>query len=102
MVQIGDLNTQFVIDARFVDASPAIQKLKDKDIRIVGTNLKFDYKHILHKFKVRLDKMYDIMLVEMILNCGATTPKGFYGLRGMSERYLELKVDKEVREEFRD
>lgn len=102
MVQIGDKESQFVIDARYEDATPVIQKIKEKNIRIVGTNLKFDYKHILHKFGIRLNKLYDTMLSEMILTCGATTPKGFYGLRGMSERYLDIQVDKEIREEFRD
>lgn len=71
MLQIGDLDTRFVIDTRCIDISP-ILPFFESDILWVGHNLKFEYKHLLHQYKVRLGRVYDTMLAESRLFAGLT------------------------------
>ena len=47
MLQIGDLDNQYIIDVRFVDIAPLKSILEDKSILKVGHNLKFETKHLL-------------------------------------------------------
>lgn len=87
MLQVGDLENQFVIDARYEDISPLKQILEDKTKLKVGTNLKFDWQR-LYKLGIVTRNLYDLMINEMLLNCGISRPKGYFSLAGMSSRYL--------------
>lgn len=69
MLQIGDLETRFVIDTRCTDITP-ILPFFESHITWVGHNLKFEYKHLLHQYKVRLGRIYDTMLAESRLFAG--------------------------------
>jgi len=48
MLQIGDLERQFVIDTRFLNPGYLYPLLEDK--LIVGQNLKFDFKQLKHHY----------------------------------------------------
>lgn len=115
MLQIGDLDRQYVIDTRFV--SPAILKpiLESNYIAKCGVNLKFEAMHLAATYGWRLNNLQDTMLQEQVLHCGRTTKKGFYSMAGMAKRYLgynfanpkqltlfEDGVSKDTRLEFRD
>lgn len=94
MLQIGDNEKQFIIDTRTVDISIILPIFSDKSITKVGHNIKFEYKHILHNYEVKLNNVYDTMIVEQILYNG-------YSLRNslaeLNKRYLNLEVDKSTR-----
>lgn len=96
MVQIGDLDEQFIIDARHIDCTELFQILQDK--LFVGHNMKFEYKHILHNYGIRLENIYDTYIVELVLYCGQSR-KG-YGLSDLHYRYLGTYMKKEVRDTF--
>ena len=85
MLQIGTEEVVWVIDPRRVDTTPLIPLVKDK--LIVGHNLKFEVKHLsLMGFK--FGRIYDTMIVEMILTNGL---KLGYGLADLAGRYLGIR-----------
>lgn len=92
MFQIGNEHTQFVIDTRNVNIQKLVEILPQK--QVVGHNLKFEYKHILHNYGVRLEKIYDTMITEKVLYNGFMLKNG---LKDLNERYLSIKVDKSTR-----
>lgn len=88
MLQIGTENTVFVIDTRRVDISGLKPILESESIVKVGHNLKFEYKHLLVNFGIRLRNVWDTMLVELILTNGIQMG---YGLADLSVRYFNAQ-----------
>jgi DNA polymerase I-like protein with 3'-5' exonuclease and polymerase domains len=96
MLQLGDLDTQFVIDVR--DFS--LEELKgitdflnyNPGIILVGANLKFEAKHLKHKYNINLHTIYDVMLAELCLYNGIN---GGVSLADLAERYLNVPKKKE-------
>lgn len=89
MLQIGDLEKQFVIDVR--DFTPdELTPLMDfinynKNVTFVGVNLKFEAKFLKHNYNINLHTIHDCMVVEMCLTNGV---KGKYSLAKLAQRYL--------------
>lgn len=95
MLQIGDKENQYVIDVRVVDITP-ILPLFSMDILFIGHNLKFEYKHIKHNYKIMLKRVYDTMLADQIIYNGLAkskdNPDGMkFSLEALCERYLGIK-----------
>lgn len=99
MLQVGDLDCQFIIDTRSIDAKPVIETILENNITIIGHNLAFEYSHILHNYGLCLKNMYDTMLVEKIIYNGIYQEMS---LKKLIERYLKISVNKETRLEFLD
>jgi len=97
MFQIGDLDRQYVIDYRVIDVKKLLPLLTSPDITIVGQNIKFEYLHILHNEGVRINKVYDTMVIEQILFNGL---KPEVSLKALNKKYLDIIVDKDIRLEF--
>lgn len=93
MVQIGDENHRFVIDARVTDIRKLKPILEDGSIQKVGHNMKFEYKHILHNYGIRIKNVWDTMLVELILFNGE---KQGYSLEDVAKRRLGIKSISDV------
>ena len=98
MFQIGDSEHQWVIDTRYVDISPFKNILESNEIIKILQNAKFDYKFIKRWSNISLYNVYDTYLVERILNCGKKNKK--YALDALVEHYFNLKLDKEIRNQF--
>lgn len=98
MFQIGDEETQFVIDTRTNSIEPLRAILESKSIVKIFHNAKFDYKFIKRWGKISTNHIYDTFLVEKILHCGKDN-YGF-GLSKLTERYLDVKLNKEERNQF--
>jgi DNA polymerase-1 len=110
MLQIGDLNTQFIIDVRKLGVQSLRPILENPNTKKILVNAKFDYKMIKHHFKIELNNVVDCMLQEMMLENGRQF-KGF-GLADMTQKYVnsnyfskqlnifEPNLTKEVRTEF--
>ncbi len=97
MLQIGVKKRQYVIDYRYTDISPLLPLLSNPDITFVGQNIKFEYKHLFHSTGVRLERLYDTMVVEQILFNGLNVKTS---LEALNLKYLNIRVDKSTRLEF--
>jgi len=97
MLQIGDIHRQFIIDTRYTDISCIYDWIRDK--KIVGHNIKFDYKQLKYHYNWRLLNLYDSMVVEKLLNNNKKEEEedGFYALSGLASRYLGAEFNPTVK-----
>ena len=98
MLQIGDKDCQFVIDARHINIEPLREILESNEIIKVFHNAKFDYKFIKHWGNISTRNIYDTYLVEKILHCGKDNYG--YGLDKLVNRYLNITLNKDTRNQF--
>lgn len=93
MLQIGDTNSLFVFDLRDFtkdDLKPLLDFLHwNKEVLFVGHNLRFEAKHLAHKYGIKFRNVYDTMIVEMTLTNGVEETR--YGLADLAEKYLNIK-----------
>jgi len=97
MFQIGDANNQYIIDTRFVSIEPLRNVLESREIIKIFHNAKFDYKFIKKWSKITCEGIYDTFLTELIISCGKSLG---YGLKDLCKRYLNVELNKEVRNLF--
>ena len=86
MLQLGNHEVQYVIDAREGGINDVLNLLSKKEI--IAHNIKFDYT-ILKNNGVVLDKVWDTMLAAQILECGKPSPKGQFTLESVTRRYVD-------------
>jgi len=98
MLQIGDQDTQFVIDTRHIDIEPLREVFESKDIIKIFHNAKFDYKFIKQWGNISTRNIYDTYLVERVLHCGKEAYG--YGLAKLTSRYLNVELNKDTRNQF--
>lgn len=94
-VQLGDFDTQILVDCRSID----IRLFKDfleSDRLFLLVNAKFDIKFFLHK-RIVIKNVYDLYLAEKVLYLGYLPGQPALGLKDMSRRYLGIELDKSVR-----
>ena len=96
MLQIGDENTQFVIDTRYVDISSLKDILESSSIIKILHNVKFDYKFLLQS-NIRLNNVWDTMLTSQVIHCGKQMS---HSLANVLSRELNIEMDKSVRSNF--
>lgn len=87
MYQIGDKWNQWIIDRRDVSIESLKSLLQDPKSTNIIHNAKFDYKILKHHENITLEKVWDTMICEQILNTGLDKPKGFYTLESTHLRY---------------
>jgi len=97
MFQIGDEHEQFVIDTRFISIEPLRDILESNDTIKIFHNAKFDYKFIKKWANIECANVYDTFLTEKVINCGKDIR---YGLLHLCDRYLGVKLNKEIRNQF--
>ena len=100
MLQIGDKDRQYVIDARDVSLEPLRGIFEDKEIIKIFHNAKFDYKFIKNWARIDVENIYDTYLAERVIHCGKQDHG--YSLSRCVERYCGDTLDKEVRSKFVD
>lgn len=92
MLQLGNYEKIFVIDVRDYskeELQPIINFLDyNKDITLIGQNLKFEQKHLKHNYGINFYNVVDIMIHEMCLYNGLYRS---FSLAGMSKEYLGVK-----------
>jgi len=94
-LQIGDKDTQWVIDTRQIDIRIFKEVLESRVCLL--HNSKFDYKFLKHK-GILLNKIYDTMLAECIIYAGYES--WGYGLDKLTARYLDIHLSKDDRGGF--
>lgn len=97
VLQVGDTKNSFVIDVRDFtkeELKPILDVIHwNEDILIVGQNLKFEGKHLKHKYGIALKNVWDTMIVEMNLCNGI----GYrYSLADLSKKYLNVQNVKDI------
>ena len=96
-VQIGTPTTAYIFDPRTVDLAPLKELLEARRPLKILQNASFDYKFIKHHLDITLGNLYDTMLAERVL----TTGRGRHiGLAAITKKYLDIDMDKSVRESF--
>jgi DNA polymerase I len=98
LFQIGDEENQYLIDTRNTDIEPLRGILESKSILKVLQNAKFDYKMILQKTGIKLENIYDTMLVEKVIHCGKFGLS--YSLKALCAKYLAIELDKGISTSF--
>ena len=98
MFQIGTKDIQFVIDTRFIDITPIIPILEDINIVKIFHNIKFDYKFLKQWYNSDIRNPYDTMLAEGVIHCGQNNIG--YSLNALTQKYLGIKLNKDVRNKF--
>tara|TARA_R100000406_G_scaffold25810_1_gene16555 strand:+ start:2173 stop:4056 length:1884 start_codon:yes stop_codon:yes gene_type:complete len=97
MFQIGDDANQFIIDTRQVSIEPLRDILESETIVKVLHNVKFDYKFIRSAYNIELNNIWDTMIVDQVIHNGKNLR---FRLVDLTERYLGIDVDKDVRTTF--
>ncbi|MCH7541429.1 hypothetical protein IH981_01470 [Patescibacteria group bacterium] len=99
LLQIATKDKTFVIDCAKVDISPLKHILEaERPLKIIQ-NAKFDYSLLRVQAGIKLGNLFDTMLTERILTCGISRE---ISLRALCEKYLNIKIDKSIRESFFD
>lgn len=89
--QLGNHETQYVIDVRHSDLAFLAFCLRNKTI--IGQNLKFDYSVIKTNCGYRLNNLFDVMIASQVLTAGHERLK--HSLYELTKRYLGYRPDKE-------
>ncbi len=101
LVQVGNETMSYIFDAHKLDLAKneRFKKLLEnpKTLKILQ-NAKFDYKMLITNFDIKLSNIYDTMLAEQILSAGLGGIS--FGLLGITQRYLDLDLTKEVGKTF--
>jgi DNA polymerase I-like protein with 3'-5' exonuclease and polymerase domains len=97
MFQIGDKETQFVIDTRYISIEPLREILENKNIIKIFHNAKFDYKFIKKWSGITCQGVYDTFLVELVNTCGKSIG---YALKDLCKRYFNIELNKDIRNKF--
>ena len=95
LLQLGNFENQVVIDTTTIDVKYYKEYLESNRL-FLGQNIKFDLKFLM-KQGIIVKKVYDTMLAEALIYNGY--PKGMISLSlaAISQRYLNIVLDKSVR-----
>lgn len=92
LLQIGNQEQQYVIDARKVNMEVLRTFLENENIRKIGHNFKFDYKMIKGNYGIDTENIGDTYYAEKILTMGKQF-QGF-GLADVVKKYLGITLPK--------
>jgi len=97
LLQLGDFDTQFVIDATTVDIRVFKDLLIRKDKLYLFQNAKFDLRFLLH-LGINVPRVYDTFLAECILTTGYKNRQ--LALDALASKYAGGILNKEIRGEI--
>jgi len=97
LVQIATKDKAYVIDATKTNVSLLAPILEAERPLKIAQNAKFDYSLLKAQANIKMGNLFDTMLAERILTCGISRE---ISLKTLAEKYLNLKIDKTVRESF--
>lgn len=99
MLQIGDQDTQFVIDTRSINVSRLKKYFEDKRWKKIFHNAKFDVNFLRFTFGFRTENVYDTFLAECCLTNGIEGRS--LSLAGLTAKYCNgAQLDKTERGRF--
>lgn len=100
LAQFGSVDgeIQVVVDCTTVDICIYTKLLEDKFL--IGQNLKFDLQFLYTK-GIHPTNVYDLMVVEQFIHLGYPPGSISYSLAAITERYLNIHLDKTIRGQIR-
>jgi len=97
LIQISTKEKSYVFDCSKVDISQLKTVLEaGRPLKIIQ-NAKFDYAVLKVKVGISIGNLFDTMLAERIITCGISRETS---LKVLAEKYLGIKIDKSIREDF--
>ena len=97
LLQIATKDKSYVFDCSKVDISQLKILLEaERPLKIIQ-NAKFDYSILKAQTGITLGNLFDTMLAERIITCGISRETS---LKALAEKYLGMKIDKTIREDF--
>lgn len=105
--QFGNRYQQFIVDNRAeLEVTGLVEILEDPAIGVLGVNLRFDTKFLMHHWNCIPTRLLDCMIMEQVIRCGAFVVgtqsekksmivRKHSGMKALSERYLALDIDKD-------
>tara|TARA_R110000787_G_scaffold64829_3_gene146306 strand:- start:251 stop:2011 length:1761 start_codon:yes stop_codon:yes gene_type:complete len=94
-LQIGNAEEQHII----FGTPPKELMIALRDKLCIGHNIKYDYKLLYVATGIRLEKVFDTMIAEKLLNNSSTTIR--YGLGPVLQRLFGIEMNKEIRDTFK-
>jgi DNA polymerase I-like protein with 3'-5' exonuclease and polymerase domains len=101
LIQLSLDNESYVINAGKSDhrmIKYVLELLQERQLPIIGHNIKFDLKFIYMAYGILFTKVYDTMLAENLIYAGIGSK--YISLAKLVEKYLGMRLDKETRNEF--
>ena len=100
LAQFGSIDgsIQTVVDCQTISIKKYKELLENK--LLIGQNLKFDLQFLYTK-EIHPTNVYDLMIVEQFLHLGYPPGSISYSLAAMTERYLNIHLDKTIRGQIR-
>lgn len=96
LVQLGNSEIVYVFDFHWQRQLAQAKFWQSSKLFIIH-NVKYDYKVLKHGLGIELQNVFDTFLAERILTCGLSHKNG---LKDVVAKYLDLEMDKEIRDEF--
>ena len=94
-IQFGDYDNQFVVDLTTMNID-LVKPLFEYPATFLFQNAKFDLR-FLYKQGIKIDKLYDTFLAELILQTGIDRDKQLLALDDLVWKYCNYKLDKSIR-----
>lgn len=101
LIQISVKDRVFTINEGTADRRKVeyvLKLIKDRNLLVIGHNLKFDLKFIYHNYGIIFTNVFDTMLAEILAYAGVIYP--YISLQALAKKYLHLTLDKDIRETF--
>ena len=92
LLQVGNLEKQWLIDTRAVNIEPLRPFLVGSDKLKLGHHIKFDHKMLKTNFNMEMSKIACTGITEQIIRAGLY-PK--HGLEDLTKHYLGFDIDKD-------
>lgn len=99
LLQLATPTHSYVIDVQKADLSPLKPVLESERPLKILQNAKFDYELLKIQAGLTIGSIYDTMLAERILTVGLGRE---ISLKNLVEKYIGIKIDKTIRDEFQD
>ncbi len=101
LMQVGTKDWANVYDVRKLPEDKVVYLLDLIKIReVISHNAKFEWLYVYEKYGINLNKLYDTMLSEVLILAGLGRP--FYSLNDLTEKYLGVTLEKNIRSAFED
>jgi len=97
-VQLGNEETQWVLDARKLELAPLFDLLSATKPLLIGHNIKYDLTFLLNNYGFRPKRLFDTMVAYGVIYNGVESP--YVSLDALVRHYCGVELQKDVRDSF--
>ena len=99
LIQMGNEEMVYIFDFNWHDRLSKEVLWNDPHKIFIIQNALYDYKVLKYNAGIEVKRIFDTLLAERILTCGISRN---VGLKSLTEKYLNLELDKKIRTDFID